>query len=463
MSEPPAAARSASSQRWRLLAPLLLGAILNPVNSSIIAVALVPIAAAFGAKASDTAWLISALYLATSIGQPLFGRLVDVYGPRRLFLLGSALTGSAGLLGALAPDFGTLIAARVILGFGTCAAYPAAMYLLRSEPALHGAQHRPAAVLTLLAVTTQTVVVVGPTLGGLLIGLGGWRATLAINLPLALLCLILGAMFLPASPEAGARPQAGRGFDVAGVVLFAVALLSLQGFLLQARVAQLWLLALAAASAAAFVRVERRCAEPFIDLRMLAGNRPLLATYARTWMACTVSYAFLYGFTQWLEEARGLSPTAAGLVLLPTFALGIGVAAFSGRHPALRRKLCIGAAAQLFACAILRMLDADASLAVLVGMTLVLGIPQGLVSLANQQALYEQAQAEHMGAAAGLLRTSTYLGAMTASALAGFCFGARATTAGLHRLATAVCIAAAVFLLLVLLDATLRQSGRESR
>ena len=67
----------------RLLAPLILGAILNPINSSIIASALVPIGVAFGAPAPRTAWLVSALYLATAIGQPLVGRLVDTCPGRR--------------------------------------------------------------------------------------------------------------------------------------------------------------------------------------------------------------------------------------------------------------------------------------------------------------------------------------------------------------------------------------------
>ena len=76
----------------RLLAPMMIGAVLNPVNSSIIAVALVPIATALGAPASETAWLVSSLYLATSIGQPLVGRLVDMFGPRRLSIAGAILT-----------------------------------------------------------------------------------------------------------------------------------------------------------------------------------------------------------------------------------------------------------------------------------------------------------------------------------------------------------------------------------
>ena len=140
-----------------------------------IAVALVPIGIAFGAPPAETAWLVGGLYLATAIGQPVVGRLVDTYGPRPLFLVGTTLVGIAGVLGALAPQLWVLVAARVLLGFGTCAGYPAAMYLIRREAQRTG-RDSPASIHTLLAVSTQTIAVAGPPLGGMLIGLGGWRA-----------------------------------------------------------------------------------------------------------------------------------------------------------------------------------------------------------------------------------------------------------------------------------------------
>src|SRR3954463_4447633 len=112
---------------------MVLGSVLNPITSTIIAVTLVPIGAALGAPPARTAWLVSALYLATALGQPVVGRLIDIFGPRRLFLFSTSLVGVAGVLGTLAPGLGVLVAARVVLGFGTCAGYPAAMALLRSE------------------------------------------------------------------------------------------------------------------------------------------------------------------------------------------------------------------------------------------------------------------------------------------------------------------------------------------
>jgi MFS family permease len=440
----------------RLLAPMMLGAILNPVNSSIIAVALVPIAAAFGAPASQTAWLISALYLATSIGQPLVGRLVDMFGPKRLFLAGAALTAVAGVVGSAAPDIWVLVAARVILGFGTCAGYPAAMYLIRSEADRTGLRS-PAGVLTLLSITTQTIAVIGPTLGGLLIAVGGWRSTLAVNVPLGLAALLLGWLFLPARTTV--TGPAAR-VDWPGIGLFAGTLLSLLLVLMQPGAGLLWLLAVTVACGAGFAVRELRCADPFIDVRVFSGNVPLLVTYARTAVAYTVSYTFLYGYSQWLEDGRGLSATVAGIVLLPAFGVGIVVAAITGRRPGVRGKLVVGAIGQLAACALLLVLGHGSPLWLLVLVTVILGVPQGLVSLANQNALYHQARPELMGASSGLLRTFMYLGAMIASSATGAFFGADATTGGLHELAVFVLACAAIFLVVTVVDRSLATVGR---
>jgi len=214
----------------RLLAPMMLGSVLNPVNTAIIAVALTPIGIALGAPARDTVWLVSSLYLATAIGQPLVGRLVDIFGVKTLFLIGGGLVTLAGVIGLAAPADSSgiwwLVAARVVLGLGTCAGYPAAMHLIRSEGERTGLAS-PAGILTALSVTTQTTAVIGPTLGGLLIAGWGWRATFAVNVPLGLAALVLGWIFMPRrtglEPAKDARPR----IDWWGILLFSVAMLSL--------------------------------------------------------------------------------------------------------------------------------------------------------------------------------------------------------------------------------------------
>ncbi|GLY83054.1 MFS transporter [Actinoallomurus iriomotensis] len=454
--------RSPETFDRRLLAPMILGSILNPVNSSIIAVALVPIGAALGAPPSQTAWLVSALYLATSIGQPVVGRLIDLYGPRLLFLVGTSLTGIAGLVGLLAPNLVVLVVARVLLGFGTCAGFPAAMSLIRSEAERTG-RESPAGVLTALAVSSQTIAVIGPSLGGLLIGLGGWRTTFAVNIPLAAAGLALGLLRLPRTPRPERGPDDRSGLDFPGMALFAAMLISLLFFLMNPRLTYWYLPVVTVLAAAAFAFVELRREEPFIDLRVLGGNLPLLATYARTLLAYVVSYSFLYGYTQWLEQGRGLSSSQAGLMQLPLFLTGILVSTTTGRRKEIRGKLLVGAACQLVACALLTAFGSHSAIWILVAVALVFGVPQGLNSLALQNAVYHQAEPARMGSSAGLLRTFMYLGAIVSAAATGAVFPHRADTAGLHHLAWFMLAVSALFLAITAADRSLRRIGRTAR
>jgi MFS family permease len=449
----------------RLLAPMMVGSILNPINTAIIAVALTPIGIALGAPASETVWLVSSLYLATAIGQPLVGRLVDIFGVKPLFLLGAALVTAAGAIGLLAPESRDsvwwLVAARVILGLGTCAGYPAAMHMIRAEADRTGLAS-PAGILTLLSVTTQTVAVVAPALGGLLVGAWGWRATFAVNIPLGIASLALGAIFFPRRTGLEPAPEDRPRIDGAGIALFAVAMLALLVFLQNLTAGLWWLLAVAIIAGIGFVWWERREPDPFIDVRVLSGNVPLLLTYARSLLTATISYTFVYGFTQWLEDGRGLSPTAAGLVLLPVFAMGVAVAIAFGRRPEVVWKLLLGSAAQLAAGILVLFMTGDSPLWFLVLAMLILGIPQGLNNLAIQNTLYFQADPERIASSAGLLRTFFYLGAIVSSIIYGNIYGARATTAGLHLLGWVVVGIAALFLLITVFDRSLARIGRDA-
>ncbi|MEU9451087.1 MFS transporter [Streptomyces sp. NPDC048277] len=434
----------------RLIAPMVLGSVLNPINSSMIAVALVPIGVAFGAPPAETVWLVTALYLATAVGQPVIGRLVDMYGPRRLYLAGTGLVGVAGLMGALAPSLGVLIAARVLLGLGTSAAYPAAMRLTRSEAERTG-QDSPAGVLTALAVSAQTVAVVGPTLGGALIGAGGWHMVFTVNVPLSAACLALGVRRLPRTAASG-RSQ---GMDLPGMALFAGLLVSLMLFLMAPRPDRWYLPVLTLAAAAAFAARELRVPDPFVDLRVLGGNVPLIFTYLRQFLAYTTSYAFMYGYTQWLEQGRGLSASTAGLALLPLSVAALTVSTLTGRREAVRGKLLAGSALQIAGCAALLAVDAGSPVWMLLAVGALLGVPQGLLGLAAQTALYRQADPARIGSAAGLLRTFMYLGALGASAATAAFYPHRADTGGLHGLALFMLAGSALLLAITLPDRSL--------
>jgi MFS family permease len=429
-----------------LIAPMLVGSILNPINSSMLAVALIPIGAAFGVPPSQTAWLVTGLYLATAVGQPVMGRLVDLFGPRPLYLFATSLVGLAGLLGALAPNLGVLVASRVLLGLGTSAAYPASMSLIRSEADRTG-MDTPAAILSSLSIANQVIAVIGPTLGGLLIGLGGWHLIFTINVPLSLICVILGALWLPRRR----RSRGAGGLDYVGIVLFTATLVSLMFFLMQPRVSRWYLLVLALALGTAFVIAQLRVVAPFIDLRVLGGNRPLILTYARQVLAFVGAYSFLYGFTQWLEKARGLDASSAGLLLLPLSLAAVVITALTGRRAAIRGKLVAGGLFLLAAAAAQLFVGSSTPIWVLAVVGVIAGVPQGLNNLANQTALYKQADPARIGSSAGLLRTCVYVGALISAAANAHFFQYGATTAGLHELAIFLLVVAGLLLLVTFL------------
>ena len=112
---------SNSSRTGLAVAGLSLGTSLNPLNSSMIAVALVVLRADFGLDVATVTWVITSFYLTSAAGQPLMGRLADRFGPRRLFMIGMALVAVTCALAPFAPNFAVLCVARAVMALPTSA------------------------------------------------------------------------------------------------------------------------------------------------------------------------------------------------------------------------------------------------------------------------------------------------------------------------------------------------------
>jgi MFS family permease len=411
----------------RFVAATSFGSVLNPVNSSIIAVALVSIGHAFGVGTSATTWLVSSLYLATAVGQPAMGRLADLIGPRRVYVAGTAAVAAGGLLGYLGWSLGSLIAARVVIGLGTSAAYPAAMTMVRRQ-AQRLNRGAPGAVLGALAIAGQATMAIGPPLGGLLIAAGGWRLTFLVNVPLALAGVAAALAWLPAD---GQEVRLARAWHEITAVLLA-----------------------------ALVARELHAHAPFLDVRMLARNRALTTTYVRFGITMLVTYGFIYGWTPWLEQNAGMSAAEAGLLMVPSFVAAAVVSALAARRSRVWPLLVAGAAMLAAGSAGLLLLSGRSPLWLLLAVSVVFGAQNGLNVVTNQTAMYAQAPTDSTGTAAGLLRTFMYLGAIASASLISFSFGHAATDAGLHRLAVILTAAAALLLAATLADPSPRVTDR---
>jgi MFS family permease len=442
---------------WKFVTPLYVGAALNPVNSSIIATALVPIATAMHVSVGSTAILVSGLYLASAIAQPTAGKLSEEFGPRRVFMTGIMLVLLGGLVGGFGRNLTMLIVARVLIGVGTSAGYPSAMVLIRRRAAAAGMSAPPGGVLGGIAIAGMATTAIGPPLGGVLVGAFGWHWAFLVNLPVTAFALSMAVRWVPRDEPAAtgvrrdARAIAAR-IDAAGIVGFAGTMTALLVFLMDLPELNWIALAAAVVLAVPLVRWELRTATPFFDIRRLGSNGALTRTYLRSALTLLGTYSVLYGVTQWMEGGRGMSTEEAGLLLLPMGALSALVTRPLARRNLVRGPLVAAAGSMLVGSIGILFLTSHSPVVLIVAVSLVFGVVVGTTTVGNQTALYLQAPPDQIGTASGLFRTFGYIGSIVSATVTGIVFKHGATDGGLHSLAVVLIAAGALVLAMTLLD-----------
>ncbi|MGY4973055.1 MFS transporter [Streptomyces nigrescens] len=460
---PPGTTRTTNVFSWRFVTPLFTGSAINAINTSLIATALVPIAAAVHVSVGRTAVLVSALYLACAIAQPMGGKLAEEFGPRRVFLAGILIVLAGGTVGGLGQDLTALVVARVLIGVGSSAVYPSAMLLVRRRAEATGLDAPPGGVLGGLMIAGAATSALGLPMGGMLVDAWGWRTTFFINLPFALLALAMAYFWIPSDPPAvGSRTlrELAARLDVAGIVGFAGAIAALLVFLRGLPHPDWLVLVLAAAIGAGLVWWELRTSRPFFDVRLLGKNPALTRTYLRFAVASLCVYTVLYGLTQWLQAGRNMSSEAAGLLLLPMSALSALLARPISQRNLVRMPLIVAAVSCLAASAGVLALTASTPTVWIVVITLVFGITLGTTISANQTALYTQAGSGEIGTAAGLFRTFGFLGSIASSALISVVFHTQVSDHRLHLIALIMVIVSVLGLILVITDRTVMTRAR---
>jgi len=434
----------------RMLAAILMGTVLNPINSSMIAVALVRVGRDFSVGVVSLSWLISSFYLVAAVGQSVLGRLADQFGPRRMQCAGFVLVVVAGALGPLAPSFGWLIAARLLLAVGTSAGYPAGLALLRR--ASGGARPAPSSIAA-ITIANSSSAALGPVIGGALVALASWPAIFYVNVVFGLVALPLALRWLPRDEQHTGGVSFAlvrRIVDVPGIAAFTALLASLLALLLSlAREPLWWLVPVALLAAAALVWNDRRRADPFLDVRMLAGNRALLGVCAQYLLVNVVAFGIFFALPLWLEAARGFGSGTAGLLVAPLAGVAVLAAPVAARLVARRGEraaLLAGACAMVVGTLLLATWTTTTPLWAIVPATVVLGIPIGFNNLGLQSALYGTSDPERTGAAAGLFQTCRFIGAVLSTSLLGVVFADGVDTAGLHELALMLAGVSAVVL-----------------
>ncbi len=208
--------------RWIAMAALLVAGFMNLVDVTIVNVAIPSMQDAFAATDSQIEWVVAAYILTFALCLLPSGRLGDVIGRRRMFLLGVTVFTIGSALCGLAPSIGTLVGARVVQGIGGAMMTPQTLALV---PALFPPRER-GAVFALFGLSAGLAAVTGPLLGGFLIGadLGGldWRPIFLVNIPVGVIAVLGALRFVPPIPGAAELRIDWLGVVLAGLGLMLV-------------------------------------------------------------------------------------------------------------------------------------------------------------------------------------------------------------------------------------------------
>ena len=425
----------------RLTVPVVIAVAVNALNSSAILTAIAPISAGFRMEVSDALSLITVMYIASAVAQPVLGSAADAFGPRRTFMVGAVLLACAAVTGGTAASFSAVLVARVLIGVGTAAFYPSAIVILQHRSRSAG-RPVPPRTLAALAIGMQVMAIVGLPLGGLLTGAFGWRSVFWINGPIAIALFVCAALFFPADHGRRALWRSLSGIDLGGCVLLAVALTTSALAIGALGAPSIVAAAIAATIWPVFVGWELRVRRPLLDLRMLWARPALARTLLRamlTWVAMNIAF---YGISQWLQGPQGYGPAEASLLLLPSSVVTVALAFLAAQS--IRPPLVWGAALGCTAALLLLIAAVHANVWLAAAAAVAIGAMNGLTAVPNQRALLRQAVEGREGNASGLLRTSGHVGAIGATAVVAACFAEPWGIAPLFGLAVAggvVCIA----------------------
>lgn len=300
---------------------------ISTLDNTVANIALPSIQRALHGNLEALQWVVDAYVLVRSSLLLSAGALADRFGRRRLFQLGLAAFGAGSILCSLAPSSGVLIACRVFQAIGGAALTPASLALIASA---YPERVERARALGFWSATAGASTALGPIVGGALVQSAGWRSVFWINVPVVVLAYVLAGRFVTESRALDVRrldlPGQALAFATLGGVTFALIHGPAAGWGSTPIVA---LFVSSALALAAFVIVELRRREPLLDLSAFR-NPAFSGASALALIAYLAFGGFIFLSTLYLQQVRGYSPLAAGLLIAPATLGLLVVAPFSG-------------------------------------------------------------------------------------------------------------------------------------
>lgn len=311
-------------RRWKMLAALSLSMMIIGLDNTIVNVALPTLQRQFTASASDLQWIVDAYLLVFAAALLTMGTLGDRFGRKRALQGGLLLFGGASAAVIFAGSVNQLIVLRILMGVGAALIMPATLSIITN---VFPREERGRAI-GVWAGTAAIGIGLGPLAGGLLLEVFSWSSVFLINVPVAIVALLLGIKLVPDS-----RDPAPGAFDLIGAALSATALLALVWAVIEAP-SRGWTspaviagLVAAALLTTGFIAWERRVASPMLDLAYFRNPRFSVGSLAISIIFFSLMAA-IFALTQFLQFALGYSALQAGATMVP-LALGLMLSAIN--------------------------------------------------------------------------------------------------------------------------------------
>jgi len=440
---------------WAILAVCCAAQFMVVLDVSIVNVALPKMRADLGLSADGQQWIVNAYTLTFAGFLLLGGRAADLFGRRRVFMLGLALFTVSSLLGGLAQNGASLIAARAVQGIGGAILAPATLSLITTTFTDPSSRRR---ALGIWSATAASGAAAGVLAGGILTDLLNWRWVLFVNVPIGAVLIAAAAVALTES-KAENRPS----LDVAGAVTVTGGLALLVYGIVSTdtrswgSAATIFTLLGAAVLLAAFVVIESRVAKhPLVPLRVFR-MRSISASNGIAVMIGAALFGFNFFLSLYLQQVNGYGPLKAGLAFLPA-ALATMVGAIVGTRLVVRlgarRQLVIGPLIAAVGMVWLSQLSAgDGYLVHVFGPLVLAGIGLGMSFVPMTIAATADVPVHQAGLASGLINTTRQIGgAVGLAVMATVAAGASSATSGYDRafaMSAAVLAIAAVLALIL--------------
>lgn len=404
-----------AKHRKAVLAVVSLSNLFGAIPLSGVLLAMPEIGRELSVSIDSLAWVMVSYLLVASVCMPIAGRLGDMFGLARIYLLGFVVAGLASLMCGFADSFGLLVAARALQGAGGAMTMAVGSALLTTT---FPASERGKALGTATA-AVYLGLTIGPPLGGLLVWQWGWRAVFLAYIPVAVAVVLMGVLYLPRG-----RARARQRFDILGATALLTGLpLLLAPLALGARGGwSLWMIPAITAGAvlmALFILVEKKVEHPLIDLSLFRSRTFSLAALSSLCNYIAI-FVFILLMPFYLEEGLHQEASTVGLLLACQPLVMALVTRPAGRWSDQRgtRWFCVIGLAVMGAGILGTAVLGPSSSLVLVGVLMaVTGFGTGIFVTPNSSAMMGAARGSQQGVAGGILAIARNLGMMVGSAL----------------------------------------------